>query len=141
MLEAQLEHASTGVPAGVEASTDHGDLERPDVETPAAVGAVHDRGVRPTLFEDDVRAVLPKETLLLPVGGVSEENMAQFWAAGANGFGIGSSLYKPGSTAAEVSARAVTPAKQVQRVPSARGTSELDPATRLHVASLGNFSV
>jgi 2-dehydro-3-deoxyphosphogalactonate aldolase len=53
-----------------------------------------------------LRAVLPKETLLLPVGGVSEENMAQFWAAGANGFGIGSSLYKPGSTAAEVSARA-----------------------------------
>jgi 2-dehydro-3-deoxyphosphogalactonate aldolase len=53
-----------------------------------------------------MRAVLPKETLVLPVGGVSEENMAQFWAAGANGFGIGSSLYKPGRSAAEVSARA-----------------------------------
>jgi 2-dehydro-3-deoxyphosphogalactonate aldolase len=53
-----------------------------------------------------LRAVLPKDTLVLPVGGVSEDNMAQFWAAGANGFGIGSSLYKPGSSAAEVSARA-----------------------------------
>ena len=53
-----------------------------------------------------MRAVLPRETLVLPVGGVSEDNMAQFWIAGANGFGIGSSLYQPGSTAAEVSARA-----------------------------------
>jgi 2-dehydro-3-deoxyphosphogalactonate aldolase len=53
-----------------------------------------------------MRAVLPKDTLVLPVGGVNEENMAQFWAAGANGFGVGSSLYKPGSTVAEVSARA-----------------------------------
>lgn len=53
-----------------------------------------------------LRAVLPRDTLVLPVGGVSEENMVQFWAAGANGFGVGSSLYKPGSTAAEVSGRA-----------------------------------
>jgi 2-dehydro-3-deoxyphosphogalactonate aldolase len=43
-----------------------------------------------------MRAVLPREALLLPVGGISAENMASYAKAGANGFGIGSSLYSPG---------------------------------------------
>lgn len=47
-------------------------------------------------------AVLPKGTLLLPVGGVSPGNMASWKAAGAHGFGIGSALYKPGKAAAAV---------------------------------------
>ena len=52
------------------------------------------------------RAVVPRETLLIPVGGVSTENMAAFAAAGASGFGIGSALYAPGMTAAGVGKRA-----------------------------------
>ena len=52
------------------------------------------------------RAVLPAGTLLLPVGGVTPENMADYVAAGAAGFGIGSALYSPGVSAAELSARA-----------------------------------
>ncbi len=52
------------------------------------------------------RAVLPKEVALVPVGGVTPETMAGYVAAGANGFGIGSDLYKPGRGAAEVGARA-----------------------------------
>src|SRR5450432_4370452 len=51
-------------------------------------------------------AVLPAGTLLVPVGGISTENMAGYVAAGAAGFGIGSSLYKPGVTAAELKERA-----------------------------------
>ena len=47
-------------------------------------------------------AVLPKGTLLLPVGGVTPANMASGKAAGAHGFGIGSALYKPGKSAAAV---------------------------------------
>ena len=47
-------------------------------------------------------AVLPKGTLLLPVGGVTPGNMASWKAAGAHGFGIGSALYKPGKAAAAV---------------------------------------
>ncbi len=43
-----------------------------------------------------MRAVLPPDALLLPVGGIGAANMAAYWAAGANGFGIGSSLYSPG---------------------------------------------
>jgi len=47
-------------------------------------------------------AVLPAGTLLLPVGGIAPNNMAAWLAAGAQGFGIGSSLYKPGKGASAV---------------------------------------
>ena len=47
-------------------------------------------------------AVLPRDTLLLPVGGITPTNMATWRAAGAKGFGIGSSLYQPGKSAAAV---------------------------------------
>jgi 2-dehydro-3-deoxyphosphogalactonate aldolase len=47
-------------------------------------------------------AVLPKGTPLMPVGGISPTNMDAWRAAGATGFGIGSSLYKPGKPAADV---------------------------------------
>ena len=49
-----------------------------------------------------LRAVLPKQTPVMPVGGVTPDNMAAYLAAGASGFGIGSALYKPGMTAAQV---------------------------------------
>jgi len=51
-------------------------------------------------------AVLPKGTAVLPVGGMSAETIGPWRAAGAVGFGIGSSLYKPGDTAAVVAERA-----------------------------------
>lgn len=47
-------------------------------------------------------AVLPAGTLLLPVGGIMPGNMAAWRAAGAQGFGIGGSLYKSGKSAAAV---------------------------------------
>jgi 2-dehydro-3-deoxyphosphogalactonate aldolase len=54
-----------------------------------------------------LRAVLPAQTLLLPVGGISVDNMAAYRAAGASGFGIGSALYAPGMTAAQVAENAM----------------------------------
>lgn len=54
-----------------------------------------------------LRAVLPSQTLLLPVGGITTANMAGYRAAGASGFGIGSALYKPGLAAAEVKRNAL----------------------------------
>ncbi len=51
-------------------------------------------------------AVLPKGVRILPVGGVAPDNMGPWLAAGAAGFGLGSALYKPGMTAAEVGERA-----------------------------------
>jgi 2-dehydro-3-deoxyphosphogalactonate aldolase len=50
------------------------------------------------------RAVLPKDTLVFPVGGIRPDNMAPYWAVGANGFGTGSNLYQPGAPAAAVRA-------------------------------------
>lgn len=51
-------------------------------------------------------AVLPKGTMVMPVGGVDAGTMAAWRAAGAAGFGIGSSIYKPGDDAATVGAKA-----------------------------------
>jgi 2-dehydro-3-deoxyphosphogalactonate aldolase len=51
-------------------------------------------------------AVLPKGTALLPVGGIEPSTMAAYVAAGARGFGLGSALFKPGMTPAEVGTRA-----------------------------------
>lgn len=55
-----------------------------------------------------LRAVLPPDVLLLPVGGIGPGTMANYRAAGANGFGIGSALYQPGSDLAQVAAAART---------------------------------
>jgi 2-dehydro-3-deoxyphosphogalactonate aldolase len=52
------------------------------------------------------RAVLPKETLLVPTGGVTPDNVAAYRAAGADGFGIGSALYKPGMPRDELAQKA-----------------------------------
>lgn len=49
------------------------------------------------------RAVLPREVPILPVGGIDAAGLAPWLAAGADGFGLGSALYRPGITAAEVS--------------------------------------
>ncbi|WP_250473054.1 2-dehydro-3-deoxy-6-phosphogalactonate aldolase [Caballeronia sp. GAFFF1] len=44
------------------------------------------------------RAVIAKEVPLVPVGGIAPDNMGPFLTAGANGFGLGSALYKPGQS-------------------------------------------
>ncbi|BDB16856.1 2-dehydro-3-deoxy-6-phosphogalactonate aldolase [Pseudomonas azotoformans] len=51
-------------------------------------------------------AVLPAGTLLLPVGGITPDNMQVFIDAGAKGFGLGSGLFKPGMTVDQVASRA-----------------------------------
>ncbi|MDG2534228.1 2-dehydro-3-deoxy-6-phosphogalactonate aldolase [Sphingomonas sp. HITSZ_GF] len=53
------------------------------------------------------RAVLPAGTRIFGVGGVDETGFAPFVAAGAAGFGLGSSLYRAGATPAEVRGAAV----------------------------------
>ena len=64
-----------------------------DMITPAVVKAL--------------RAVLPSGTVVMPVGGITTGNMRPYLAAGADGFGIGSALYKPGMPAAEVAEHAM----------------------------------
>ncbi|MCY4745342.1 2-dehydro-3-deoxy-6-phosphogalactonate aldolase [Pelomonas sp. UHG3] len=61
--------------------------------------------ITPTIVKA-MRAVLPKALKLLPVGGITPDNMSPYVKAGAAGFGLGSALYSPGLTAAEVGQRA-----------------------------------
>lgn len=53
-----------------------------------------------------LRAVLPVETQVYMVGGVGPSNMAEWRRAGASGFGLGTSLYRPGATVEDVAAAA-----------------------------------
>jgi 2-dehydro-3-deoxyphosphogalactonate aldolase len=53
-----------------------------------------------------LRAVLPPGSMVLPVGGMDATTIPAWRGAGAAGFGIGSALYRPGDTAADVEAKA-----------------------------------
>jgi 2-dehydro-3-deoxyphosphogalactonate aldolase len=53
-----------------------------------------------------LRAVLPHDASVFAVGGAGPENFADWLAAGADGFGIGTALYRPGMAVDEVAARA-----------------------------------
>ena len=49
-----------------------------------------------------MKAVIPADVPILPVGGITPERMADYLKVGAAGFGLGSALYKPGDTAEQV---------------------------------------
>ena len=53
-----------------------------------------------------IRAILPKGTLVYAVGGAGAQNFGQWIKAGADGFGIGTAIYTPGLSVAEVAIRA-----------------------------------
>jgi 2-dehydro-3-deoxyphosphogalactonate aldolase len=53
-----------------------------------------------------LRAVLPKDVPVLAVGGISPDSMEPWVEAGADGFGLGSGLYRPGQSAAETAEKA-----------------------------------
>ncbi|MBZ5760527.1 MULTISPECIES: 2-dehydro-3-deoxy-6-phosphogalactonate aldolase [Rhizobium] len=53
-----------------------------------------------------IRAILPPELTIAAVGGVSDQNFADYTKVGILAFGLGTSLYKPGMTAADVAERA-----------------------------------
>jgi 2-dehydro-3-deoxyphosphogalactonate aldolase len=92
----------------VRAARGHGMLAAPGFFTPAEAFAMLAAGAHAIkLFPAEaaspavlraIRAVLPPDTLVLPVGGNGPDNRAPWLAAGAAGFGIGSSIYKPGDT-------------------------------------------
>jgi 2-dehydro-3-deoxyphosphogalactonate aldolase len=88
----------------------------PGVATPTEAFAALDAGAHGLkLFPAEMilpatvkamRAVLPKDAALLPVGGITPDNMAAYRTAGASGFGLGSALYAPGRSADQVRAAA-----------------------------------
>ena len=64
-----------------------------------------------------LRAVLPREVPILPVGGITPQNMNEYWIAGADGFGLGSGLYKPGMTVEQVEQSAAAFSLALQALP------------------------
>ena len=100
----------------IAAAAERGYVALPGIATPTEAFAALDAGAAALkLFPAEaaspavlkaMRAVLPKGTRVLPVGGILPEVMAEWRKAGAAGFGLGSALYAPGMTAAEVGARA-----------------------------------
>lgn len=63
-----------------------------------------------------IRAILPSDLEIAAVGGVSETNFADYAKIGVKSFGLGSSLYKPGMSAAEVGERARATVEAYDRV-------------------------
>jgi len=52
------------------------------------------------------RAVLPKDAIVLPVGGIKPDNMRPYVDAGANGFGLGSALFTPALSVEDIARNA-----------------------------------
>lgn len=103
-------------PAIVRAAKAHGMIATPGFFTPAEAFSLLAAGADALkLFPAEaaspavlraLRAVLPSNTFVLPVGGIDAGNLALWRQAGAGGFGIGSALYKAGDTPEAVAAKA-----------------------------------
>jgi 2-dehydro-3-deoxyphosphogalactonate aldolase len=100
----------------IAATTAAGLVSLPGVATPSeaftalAAGATALKlfpaeGATPAVLKA-MRAVLPGKVRVLPVGGITPDSVAPWLKARAAGFGLGSALYTPGFTPAEVAARA-----------------------------------
>ncbi len=93
-----------------------GMISAPGVQTPTEAFAALDAGadglklfpaeIIPPKAVRAMRAVLPTDTIVLAVGGIGADNMNAYRDAGVDGFGVGSSLYKPGMTIDDIGARA-----------------------------------
>jgi 2-dehydro-3-deoxyphosphogalactonate aldolase len=53
-----------------------------------------------------LKSVLPNHVRIFPVGGIGSRNVAEWFAAGADGFGFGGELFKPAYTLTELTQRA-----------------------------------
>ena len=118
-----MPHADVAVIKAAKAS---GLIALPGVATPTEAFAALDAGadglkafpaemIQPAVLKA-WRAVIPASVPILPVGGIAPATMAAYVAAGADGFGLGSALYKPGMDAAEVGRRAVEFVREIRRL-------------------------
>lgn len=99
-------------PAVVETATARDLVSLPGIATPSEAFAALRAGASALkLFPAEssspqalraMRAVIPRAVKILPVGGIQPNSMAHWLAAGASGFGLGSALYKAGSSAQDV---------------------------------------
>jgi 2-dehydro-3-deoxyphosphogalactonate aldolase len=104
-------------PAVIARTRQRGMTSYPGVFSPTdAFAAIHAGATGLKFFPAEVlgpkgikamKAVLPPNVPLYAVGGASPDNFGEYFAAGCAGFGLGTFIYKPGMTAADVAARAV----------------------------------
>lgn len=103
-------------PSIIRRTVGHGMISLPGVLTPTEMFAALEAGATglkifpaemasPAIIKA-VRAVLPPAVPVLAVGGIHAGNMSEYLAAGAVGFGIGGSLFRPGKQLAEIAADA-----------------------------------
>lgn len=108
-----MPHADTSV---ISAAKALGLICMPGIVTPTEAFAALNAGadalklfpaelVTPAIMKA-MRPILPKGTRLFPVGGITPDTMAPFLATGASGFGLGSALYSPGVSLAQLSRQA-----------------------------------
>lgn len=119
-----MPHADTAV---IRAAKAAGMLAVPGFATATEAFAALDAGAdglklfpaeaAPPVVLKALRAVLPKATPILPVGGITPDAMAGYWAAGASGFGLGSALYKPGDSPATVRGKALAFRQALKALP------------------------
>jgi 2-dehydro-3-deoxyphosphogalactonate aldolase len=105
-----------GDPAVIRRARDRGLVCTPGVATPTEAFAALKNGADglkmfpaenlPPAVVKAWRAVLPRETLLLAVGGIKPETMKPYVDAGADGFGLGSALFAPNLALSEIAANA-----------------------------------
>jgi 2-dehydro-3-deoxyphosphogalactonate aldolase len=112
-------------PDVIVASVAGGMLSAPGCLTPTEAFAALDAGAHAVkLFPGELispsvvkamRAVLPKAATVLVVGGVTVDNAAAFRSAGADGFGVGGSLYRVGTSANDAGRNAAAFARVLGR--------------------------
>jgi 2-dehydro-3-deoxyphosphogalactonate aldolase len=112
-------------PAVIRATVEAGMVSSPGIFTPSEAFAALDAGAHTLkLFPAEaatpkvmkaMRAVLPKDVPFLVVGGVTPESVPGWMDAGADGFGLGGRLYKPGQSPEETLVKARAYVEAVRR--------------------------
>ncbi len=120
-------------PAVIRRSRDLGLEPMPGVQTATEAFAAYDAGARYLkLFPASsvgighlkaLMAVLPKDATVLAVGGAGPSSMADWWAVGARGFGLGSEIYRPGQTPEESHAKAAAAIAAVRPLVEAQASA------------------
>jgi 2-dehydro-3-deoxyphosphogalactonate aldolase len=115
-IGARLVVSPNANPAVIARTAAHGMVSLPGVLTPTEMFAALEAGASGLkIFPAEmvgpvgvkaVRAVLPRAVPVLAVGGISAANMGDYLAAGADGFGIGGSLFTPGKPIGAIAADA-----------------------------------
>lgn len=113
-------------PAVLKRAGEHGMVTMPGVFTPTEAFLALKSGASALKFFpasvlsaagiNAIRAVLPKDTVIGAVGGVSDADFSAYKAAGVTAFGLGSSLYKPGQGAEETGSKAAAAVAEYKRI-------------------------